>query len=76
MGAPSWINFKEKLARITVSDSGYQTGGGGQKGGHQPLILELKPIIWNGFCPKLHESGRNWTEGASVLDLPMNNTGI
>ena len=26
--------------------------------GHQPLILEPKPIICQGFCRKLHENGK------------------
>ena len=33
---------------------------------HQPLILGQKPIIWQGYCLKLHENERSWTGGGGV----------
>ena len=38
--------------------------------GHQPLILEQKPIIWQSFCLKLQENERNWTESGVCLVPP------
>ena len=52
-----------------VTSSGYrifQTGGGGR---HQPLILGRKPIIWQGYCLKLHENERNWIGGCPYRPL-------
>ena len=53
------VNFAF-LGQSTVADPGFHRRTGG---GRQPLRLGRKPIICQDFCRKLHENGRNWTEG-------------
>ena len=33
----------------------------------QPLSLEQKPIVWQDFFRKLHETERNWTGEGRIL---------
>ena len=36
-----------------------------------PYVLNITPISWQGFCRKLHESERNWTNRWWVSVAPL-----
>ena len=57
---------KTRSLKLAVSDPAFSTGGG--RGG---LNLGKKPFICQDFCKKLHENERNWTQGRSPLDPPI-----